>query len=202
MALMILMESAAQGVLVVNGQFCGPLEAGGQAFPAARNAEIYIQLFPFSPEQAPLTVAMEIRDGAVVRLEPKAHAYALHWPDDVIELELRPMGLPPDASAAKAACPAQGTGLLLRWLQMHLAGEAQAGAFLAPGTAAPGLSGYMAAVPLAYVPAAVREGCDERAGLVRRTADNMAVVDAALARTAAVQGRRLLGQIRILRTGT
>jgi len=28
------------------------------------------------------------------------------------------------------------------------------------------------------------------------------VVDAALARTAAVQGRRLLGQIRILRTGT
>ena len=30
----LLIESAARGVLMVNGSFCGPLDGQGQAFPA------------------------------------------------------------------------------------------------------------------------------------------------------------------------
>ena len=86
----LMIESAARGVLCVNGQFCGPLEEGGQAFPASPEAEIYAQLFPFSPGAAPLTVEMRLRGGEIERLEPQEHAYALLWPDGIIELELRP----------------------------------------------------------------------------------------------------------------
>ena len=198
MALMILMESAAAGVLMVNGQFCGPMEPCGQAFPVGKYAEVYIQLFPFDPAVSPLTAALIIRDGQVARLEPQAHAYAVHWPDGVIELELRPAGMGEAAPQARADA-AQAGGVLLRYLGLRLAGDAQAALLLAPRVSAPDLAGYQAAVPLPYAPAGLREGYDERAGLLRRTGENTAVVDAALARTApAGQGRRVIAQITLL----
>ena len=52
----LLIECAARGLLYINGQFCGPLEGDGQAFPTGRNTEIYIQFFPFSAGVLPLTV--------------------------------------------------------------------------------------------------------------------------------------------------
>ena len=51
----LFIESRTPGILMVNGQFCGPLEGDGQAFPAGKDAEIYIQLFPFSAGAMPLT---------------------------------------------------------------------------------------------------------------------------------------------------
>ena len=76
MRYMLLIESAATGVLFVNGQFCGPMEREGQAFPMGKNAEVYIQFFPFG-EEAPLTVMLRMRDGSLERLEPEENAYGL-----------------------------------------------------------------------------------------------------------------------------
>ena len=84
---MLYIQSRTPGVLCVNGQFCGPLEGGGQAFPMSRDAEVYVQLFPFSRTAAPLTAALILQDGAVQRLEPQDAAYALLWPDGVVQLD-------------------------------------------------------------------------------------------------------------------
>ena len=62
---MLYIQSRAPGVLCVNGQFCGPLEGGGQAFPMSRDAEVYVQLFPFSRGAPPLTTALVMQDDVV-----------------------------------------------------------------------------------------------------------------------------------------
>ena len=68
------------------------------------------------------------------------------------------------------------------------------------GTVAADLSGYQAVVPLRYAPEGASGRFDERAGLVRRIAENAARVDAALAVTVpAGQGRRLIERMEILR---
>ena len=151
----LMIESAARGVLCVNGQFCGPLEAGGQAFPASPEAEIYVQLFPFSGKAAPLTVEMRLRGGEIGRLEPQEHAYALLWPDGIIELELRP-GWPGEAPAPQETQTA-ASGTLLRYLTMRLAGEGGTEQLLLQPQLAqrmPELSEYCAVVPLRFAPAA------------------------------------------------
>ena len=159
MVQMLMIESGVRGLLMVNGQFCGPVDGEGQAFPAGQSAEIYMQLFPFDESAAPLTAELRLREGRIERLEPRTRCFALVWPDGVIQLELRPQD------------------------------EVQA----------PDLSGYHAAVPLRFAPLAASERFDERAGLVRRIADNVAQVDAALAITSpAGQGRRLIERMEIL----
>ena len=189
----LFIESCTPGVLVVNGQFCGPLEEEGQAFPAGKNAEIYAQLFPFDPAIAPLCAAMALREGRIARLEPQAHAFALHWPDGVIELELRPAGA--QEGTARQEEP-QAAGVLLRYLTMRLAGEAQADGLLMPRAVVPDLSGYAAAVPLPHAPGGTGGRYDERAGLVRRITGNTAQVDAAMAvLVPAGQGHRLITRI-------
>ena len=40
------------GLLTVNGQFCGPVDGGGQTFPAARDAEIFIEYMPLAQSAA------------------------------------------------------------------------------------------------------------------------------------------------------
>ena len=195
MHLTLLIESAVQGLLFVNGQFCGPMESGGQAFPAGRNAEIYIQLFPFG-EAVPLTAAMELREGRIVRLEPQDGVFALCWPDGMIQLELRMR------SQTEAPVPQESAaGTLLRYLLLRLAGDPRAARmWMRPQDEqnAPDLSGYSAAVPLRFAPLSAPQRFDDRAGLVRPVSPNIAVVDAALAVTApAGQGRRLIEQIQI-----
>lgn len=195
---MLLIESAVQGVLFINGQFCGPMETEGQAFPLGNNAEIYIQLFPFG-EAAPLTVQLHMRGGRLARLEPKESAYALVWPDGIVQLELRMREQPETAPAEEAAF-----GTLLRYLSLRLADDPQAQRlWLNPQEErnAPDLSGYRAVVPLRFAPTCVPERFDDRAGLVHPVSENMAVIDAAMAVTApAGQGRRLIESISILQT--
>ena len=194
---MLLIESAVKGVLFVNGQFCGPMEREGQAFPMGRNAQAYIQLFPFG-EGAPLTVVLQMRDRQIERLEPKENAYALLWPDGIVQLELRMHAQP--EPAPQEGYPA--SGVLLRYLSMKLAGDPQAQRlWLRPQDEALALdlAAYHAAVPLRFAPNTAPDRFDDRAGLVRRIADHIAVIDTALAATVpAGQGQRLIESVEIL----
>ena len=194
---MLLIESAVRGLLYVNGQFCGPLEEGGQAFPAGGRAEIYIQLFPFGAGAAPLGVQMHLHAEGVALLDPQDCAFALVWPDGVVQLELRMPQQAEEAGRQQAA-----SGVLLRYLALRLAGDERAGAMLMRPQDAPpqeALSAYHAAVPLRFFSDAP-ERFDDRAGLVCRVAPNIARIDAALAVTVpAGQGRRLIERIEILR---
>ena len=198
MVQMLMIESGVRGLLMVNGQFCGPVDSEGQAFPAGQSAEIYMQLFPFAESAVPLTAELRLREGRIERLEPRERCFALVWPDGVIQLELRPQAQQEEPEPTRQAAPSA----LLRYLTMRLAGEPQAQTlWMRPQdeAQAPDLSGYHAAVPLRFAPLAASERFDERAGLVRRTADNVAQVDAALAITSpAGQGRRLIERMEIL----
>lgn len=195
----LLIESGAQGLLYVNGQFCGPMEREGQAFPMGQNAEIYIQLFPFG-EGVPLAVLLHMRGGQIVRLEPQENAYALIWPDGVVQLELRMRSQ--TESLPEEMQPS--SGVLLRYLHLRLSDDPQAQhLWLRPQDEgnAPDLSSYDAALPLRFAPLSAADRFDDRAGLVRRIADNIAVIDAALAvTTPAGQGRRLIERVEIFPT--
>lgn len=194
---MLMIESAARGLLTVNGQFSGPLEGEGQAFPMGENAQAYIQFVPYDPQLRPLAAALEIRRGGIARLEPQALAYALSWPDGMIQLELCPDGSKAGAETQEAIVP----NVLLRYLLLRLQGDGQAQRLLMRAQDELSLDGYEAAVPLRFAPAGVSAVYDERAGLVRRTAQNTAVVDAALAATVpAGQGRKLIERMEIVKT--
>ena len=195
----LLIESGTQGVLFVNGQFCGPMEREGQAFPMGENAEVYVQIFPFG-EAAPLTAALHMRGGKIARLEPKENAYAIIWPDGVVQLELRTRAQEDSAQEETQA----SAGTLVRYLTLRLAGDPQAQRlWLRPQDEQriPDLSAYHAVVPLRFAPLSAPEKYDDRAGLVRRVTDNVAVVDAVLAVTSpAGQGRRLIERVEIFPT--
>ena len=195
---MLLIQSRVAGVLTVNGQFCGPLEGGGQTFPTGEDAEVYVQLFPFSREAPPLTAALRLSGGSIERLEPEDAAYALLWPDGILQLELAPAAVPEEAAdTAETAAD----GALLRYLRGRLAGDAQAGSLLLRPQDGIDISGYEAVVPLRFAPMTAPERFDERAGLVRRLAPNIARVDAVLGATVpAGQGRRMLERVELIRT--
>lgn len=192
---MLLIECGTPGVLFVNGQFCGPMEPEGQAFPCSADAEIYVQLFPFG-ECAPLTAKMRLCAGKIALLEPRESCFALLWPGGVIQLELR-MG---EQTAQREDGGAMNA--LLRYLVMRLDDHPQAQLLLMqPQAGEVDLTGYHAAVPLLFSPGEGNERFDQRAGLVRREAENIACVDLAMAITSpAGQGRRLIERIEIVRT--
>lgn len=190
-------ESATRGVLMVNGCFCGPVDAQGQAFPASQNAELYIQLFPFAADNRPVTVELVLEEGGIARLTPQESAYALVWPDGILQLELRAQEQEETPAQEEAQQVAQSA--LLRYLTLRLAGDESAAQLLMRPQDAPQLPEYDAVVPLRFSPLRAPERFDERAGLVRRIAPNVAQVDAALAVTApAGQGHRLIERIEVL----
>lgn len=195
----LLIESAVAGVLFVNGQFCGPMEPEGQAFPLGKSAEVYIQFFPFG-ETVPLTAALIMRGGRIESLVPQENAFALLWPDGIVQLELR---MHDQTEPAKQEGEAV-SGVLMRYLLLRLSGDSQAQRLWLRAqdeAEAPDLSGYEAAVPLRFAPLSVPDRFDDRAGLFRRVAPNVAAIDAAMAITSpAGQGRRLLERIEILST--
>lgn len=197
---MLYMESRTQGLLVVNGQFCGPLEGEGQAFPLGRDAEVYIQLFPYGRAAQPLAVALRMEGGEIARLQPQDAAYALLWPDGVIQLELtagQEQAMPSQEGEREGA----SSMTLLRYLTSKMAGDAQADVYLMRPQDGADVSGYDAVVPLRFAPSGVSERYDERAGLLKRLAPNVARVDAALASTVpAGQGRRMIERVEIVRT--
>ena len=196
---MLYIESRAPGVLVVNGQFCGPLDGGGQAFPMSRDAEVYVQMFPFSRSAPPLTAALVMESGRLARLEPQDAAFALLWPDGVVQLELAPDAPPSTQEPEQETAAAD---VLLRYLRARLAGDAQADAMLMRPQNGVDVTGTEAVVPLRFPPMTAPERFDARAGLVYRIAPNVARVDAVLAATVpAGQGRRLIERMQILRSG-
>ena len=197
---MLHIQCAVRGLLTVNGQFCGPVDGGGQTFPAAQDAEIFIEYTPLAQSAAPLALELVLAGGQIVRLEPAARGYALLWPDGVIQLELRPdtLDAPETGEAEQAA-----QSVLLRYLALRLAGDAAADAaadaLLMHPAAAKGLPAYDAVVPLRFAPLRAPERFDERAGLVVRLAPNIARVNAALAVTVPTgQGKRLIEQIEVI----
>lgn len=193
----LLIESAGEGVLFVNGQFIGPMERGGQAFPCGQNEEVYIQLFPFG-ERAPLAAKLLLRSGQIAALEPQENCFALLWPDGIVQLELHMQVQEHERAQEERTDP----NALLRYLAMRLAGDEQARFLLMQQDArdAPDLSEYHAAVPLRFAPQDTDGRFDMQAGLVRRIAPNVACVDAALAITVPIgQGRRLIERIKIIR---
>lgn len=193
---MLHIQCAVRGLLTVNGQFCGPVDGGGQTFPAAQDAEIFIEYTPLAQSAAPLALELVLAGGEIARLEPAARGYALLWPDGVIQLELRPdaPGEPETGEAEQAA-----QSVLLRYLALRLAGDAAADALLMHPAAAKGLPAYDAVVPLRFAPLRAPERFDERAGLVVRLAPNIARVNAALAVTVPTgQGKRLIEQIEVM----
>lgn len=195
---MLLIESAVDGVLFVNGQFCGPVEESGQAFPCGKNEEIYIQVFPFG-EYMPLTAKLIFREGRIDTLEPKESCFALLWPGGIAQLELRMQGQTRDLAQEQQPVP----DVLLRYLSLRLAGDERSRLFLMRQDEGiiPDLSEYHAVVPLKFAPQGMDERFDMRAGLVRRIAQNVACVDAALGATVpAGQGRRLIESVEIMRT--
>lgn len=194
---MLLIESAEDGLLFVNGQFMGPMERDGQAFPCGRNEEIYIQLFPFG-ECVPLTAKLVLQDGQIASLEPQENCFALLWPDGIVQLELCVQGRARETAQEEAIVP----NALMQYLNMRLMGDEQAQLMLMQRDERriPDLSEYHAAVPLRFMPSNADGRFDEQAGLVRRAASNIACVDAALAVTIpAGQGRRLIERIEIIR---
>lgn len=196
----LMIESAAHGLLTVNGQFCGPLEKDGQAFPMGRSAQAYIQLIAYDPQIRPLAAALEFRDGQVTRLEPRESCYALIWPDGVVQLELRPQ-MDGGAGEAKTGPEKTPASVLLRYLHMRLAGDEEAQRLLMRAQDGISLAGYDAVVPLRFAPITEGDRFDERAGIVRRIAPNAAVVDAVLATTVPIgQGRKMIERMEIVRT--
>lgn len=197
---MLMIESAVRGLLYVNGQFMGPLEQEGQAFPVGGNGEVFLQLFPFGEGAAALAAQMHLQDGAIKCLEPKENCFALLWPQRVVQLELRMQA--GDMAGDREAQRAE-PDVLLRYLHFRLAGDSRA-ALLRIGQQdrdAPDLSAYHAAVPMRFASGAAGERYDQRAGLVRRIAENIACVDTALAvTTRGGQGRRLIERVDIVRT--
>lgn len=195
----LLIESAVRGLLYVNGQFCGPLEGDGQAFPMGADAEVYIQLIPLDERASPVTAELHMSGGHVARLSPGERCYALTWPDGIVQLELRPEGT--EGEGGEEATAAQSA--LLQYLSMRLAGDGRSMQMLLrpQETPAPELDGYEAVVPLRFAPLCAGELFDERAGLVRRVLQNAAVVDVMLAVTVpAGQGRRMIERMKLIRT--
>ncbi len=198
MSRVLMIECAEPGLLTVNGQFCGPLEEGGQAFPMGRFTQAYMQFLPYNPNARPLALAVEFEDGRLARLHPQDCGFALVWPNGIVQLELRPQGS--DAQAAQQT-QAIVPNTLLRYLSLQLAGDLSAKQYLMRAQDGVPLSGYEAAVPLRFAPDDVSGRFDERAGLVRRIAPNAAAVDMALAATVpAGQGKRMIERIEIIRT--
>ena len=193
----LLIECRTPGVLHINGFFCGPLDGEGQAFPVGKNAEIYIQFFPYGRGQGPLTVALRIDNGQITRLDPPDAAYALLWPDGVIQLELAGDDMQDSAQQSQEGASSLA---LLRYLSLRLAGDPQADSLLMRAQDGIDLHGYEAVVPLRYPPSCTPERYDERAGLVMRLAPNVARVDAALAATVpAGQGKRMIERVEIMK---
>ena len=191
----LFIESRIPGILAVNGFFCGPIGEEGQAFPTGKNGEIYIQLCPFGQAQ-PVTVALQLEGGTIARLEPQEAAYALIWPDGIIQLELIGSGMQVRKEEGEAA-----NCVLLRYLAAKLAGDPQADMYLMRAQDGADVSGYDAVVPLRFAPMMTPERFDEKAGLMKRLSSNTARVDAALASTVpAGQGRRMIERVEIMRT--
>ena len=158
-------ESRTPGLLYINGYFCGPLEGEAQSYPLGQNVQIYIQFFPYGCGAQALAAAMRVEEAGITRLDPQDAAYALLWPDGIIQLELTP-AMAQEPEAMDTGWDGASSATLLRYLSAKLAGDRQAEALLMRPQDGVDVSGYDAVVPLRFPPNHVSERYDERAGLV------------------------------------
>lgn len=172
-------ESEQDGLLLINGVFCGPI-GEGQTYPAGREAEIWLQLFYYGQE-APLTAYLRLHGGRIETLTPQESAYALMWPGGVMQLELRGeerREAREEQREETTLYEKQPKGesrddALLKGLTRMLAGEQAGNAEMAQ---------YEAAVPLIAGRTQAAAWANAQAGLLRREKENVAAVDAAQAR--------------------
>lgn len=198
MARMLNIECACEGLLTVNGQFCGPLEKDGQAFPMGEYAQAYIQFCAYHSKIKPLAAVLELGAGKIERLEPQDRCFALVWPNGVVQLELRPEGCEAWMTRQEEAIV---PNTLLRYLSLTMAGDERARQLLMRAQDGVPLAGYETALPLRFAPLHAPHWTDECAGLVRRTGNNTAVVDAALAAVVPCgQGKKMIERLEIVRT--
>ena len=197
---MLVISSGARGVLDINGCFCGPVEPCGQAFPTGEDAEIYMRLFPFAPGLCPLTAALILRGGRIVRMEPEDCCYMLLWPDGVMQLELRLPGQEQDMQTGEDGPDAPD--LLRTYLELRRMGDPHARELLAAPSAEIALGEYEAVLPLRFAPMNAPGGYDLRAGIVRRLGGNIAAVDAVVAAAAFdAAGRRRIARMAVMCSG-
>lgn len=93
----LIIQCAQSGLLYINGAFCGELTTP-QMFPLRPDGRVYVEFRPLAGPAFPLAVALDVAGGQLQPTLPKS-AYAVQWPDALIELELRPMLLPRAPSA-------------------------------------------------------------------------------------------------------
>jgi len=198
MARMLRVECACEGLLTVNGQFCGPLEKDGQVFPMGEYAQAYLQFCAYHSQIKPLAAVLELRAGQIERLEPQNNCFALAWPDGVLQLELRPEGCEAwQTQREEAIVP----NTLLRYLSMTMAGDERARQLLMRAQDGVSFAGYETALPLRFAPLHAPHWANECAGLVRRTGSNAAVVDAVLAAVVPCgAGKKMIERLEIVRT--
>ena len=97
---MLLMQSQSPGLLTINGQFCGRLDASPHTYMTHADERIYLSFLPFDDALAPLTREMRLSRDA---LDPPAEGlYAISWPESVHQLELRPFPRIPSPPAPSA----------------------------------------------------------------------------------------------------
>ena len=71
---MLHIQCAVRGLLTVNGQFCGPVDGGGQTFPTAQDAEIFIEYTPLAQSAAPLALELVLAGGESSGWNPRRAA--------------------------------------------------------------------------------------------------------------------------------
>ncbi len=93
------------GIVYLNGVFCGEAN-GAQGFPLRGDACAYVEYSALDGQALPVAIALTFDQGRLTTPLPPT-AYAVVWPDNVIELEIRPISLPiaPDSAQTKQSIP-------------------------------------------------------------------------------------------------
>lgn len=84
----LLIESAAPGLLYVNGQFCGELTEP-QAFPSWPDARALIEYRPLGRSFEPMACALTLQKG-LIQPHGQEGVFCVQWPEGVAQVELRP----------------------------------------------------------------------------------------------------------------
>lgn len=82
----MLQVQAPDGLIYLNGRFCG--EAGGSGLPLTRDGTVYLEYRPFSGRGEGLALRLSLKAGSLTDGLPE-EAFAVQWPDGLIQLELR-----------------------------------------------------------------------------------------------------------------
>lgn len=101
---MLLVQSQTPGLLTINGQFCGRVDEAAHTYMTHRDERAYLSFCPFDDAFLPLTREIHIAGDQL--LSPAQGLYALMWPENICQLELRPsMRIPSPLTDSTYALP-------------------------------------------------------------------------------------------------